>query len=69
MAKATEMTADEVLLLYHDHIETIKEQLRGMLKTHRPAEGYRNTTLETDLLSDISYFSETLRPWDEGEEE
>jgi len=67
MPRVSEMTADEVRRLYHEHIEAIREQLKVMLKTHRPAG---ESPLEAaDLLSDISYYSETLRPWDEGEDD
>ena len=65
--KATEMTAEQIQRLYHEHIEAIRAQLQVMLKTHRPAG---ESPLEAaDLLADISYYSETLRPWDEGEDD
>ena len=62
MPRVSEMTADEVRRLYHEHIEAIREQLSSLLKVYRGG-GY------DELLSEISYYSETLRPWDEGEDD
>ena len=68
--KATEMTAEQIQRLYHEHIETIREQLQVILKTHHAAgKSPLDKDAVFDLLSDINYYSETLRPWDEGEDD
>ena len=56
MAKATEMKADEVRLLYHDHIEQIRDELWLLVDSK-------------NVRKDLDYFADTLRPLDEGEDD